>query len=116
MILIDVTTGDAITPKEISIKVQRAFSEEKLELLSYPLETIMSKKLETILSRGIATTRPRDLYDVYTLSKLKGEYINNSTLLIALKNTMKKRNSKFVISDYPNIIALIRNSEIQQQL
>ena len=69
LVTIDVTTGDAITPKEIDFNFQKMFSDESIALLSYPIETILAEKIETILSRGIATTRPRDFYDVYILSK-----------------------------------------------
>lgn len=86
-VTIDVTTGDVITPKEINFNFQKIFSDEKIELLSYPLETILAEKIETILSRGIGTTRPRDFYDVYILSKMKKEEISFVTLLDALKNT-----------------------------
>lgn len=116
LVSIDVTTGDAITLREIEFSVSRLFSDEKLELLSYPIETILAEKLETIFSRGVASTRPRDYYDVYTLSKSKWDNINFDTLKTALQNTMKKRESTFLLSDYSAIIQLLENSEVQLAL
>ena len=116
LVLIDVTTGDAITPHEIKFRVPRLFLDDKLELLSYTLETILAEKVETILSRSASSTRPRDYYDVYTLSKLRWNTIEFDTLKVALDNTMKKRESKFSLSDYPIIIQTSINSDVQKGL
>ena len=116
VISIDATTGDIITPNEIDFNFRKIFSDEKIELLSYPLETVLSEKLEAILSRGIATTRPRDFYDVHVLSKMKSDQINLQTLKIALQNTQRKRQSVFELSNYNQILDEIRASEFQNQL
>jgi Domain of unknown function (DUF1814). len=116
IVTIDVTTGDAITPKEMDFNFQTMFSEGKVVLLSYPLETILAEKLETILSRGIATTRPRDFYDVYILSRLKSEQISMQMLRQALGNTKARRQSVFELSDYNGILEAIKESEFQRQL
>lgn len=116
VITIDVTTGDVITPRETTFNFHKIFTDETIELLSYPLETILAEKLETILSRGIATTRPRDYYDVYILSKLKFSQINFHTLINALKNTKEKRDSVFNFSDVNLILDEIKKSDFQKSL
>jgi predicted nucleotidyltransferase component of viral defense system len=116
VVTIDVTTGDAITPKEVDFSFTKIFDDEIIELLAYPLETILAEKLETILSRGIATTRPRDFYDVYILYKLKGNQIDYKSLKQALINTMKKRQSKFNMSDYGIVLQELRDNNFQQDL
>jgi predicted nucleotidyltransferase component of viral defense system len=116
LVSIDVTTGDAITPREIEFSINRLFSDDKLSLLSYPIETIIAEKVETILARGIASTRPRDFYDVYMISKLRWNEINFTTLANALNNTMTKRESKLQLNDYPAIIEQLKTSQVQQQL
>ena len=35
-----------------------------IEVWTYNLETVLAEKLETIISRGVASTRPRDRYDL----------------------------------------------------
>ncbi|MCQ9210731.1 hypothetical protein [Granulicatella seriolae] len=55
-------------------------------------------------------------YDVYTISKLRWDEINFTTLATALKNTMAKRESKFQLDNYSAIMEQIKNSQIQQQL
>ena len=116
IISIDVTTGDIITPREVNFNFKKMFNEDKIELLSYPLETVLAEKIETILSRGIAITRPRDFYDVYILSKLKADQINYHTLKLAIENTKEKRKSTFVTADYELIISELRESNFQYQL
>ncbi|MCQ9210585.1 nucleotidyl transferase AbiEii/AbiGii toxin family protein [Granulicatella seriolae] len=116
VVTVDVTSGDAITPKEIDFNFRMIFSDEKIELLSYPIETILAEKIETILSRGVGTTRPRDYYDVYILYKLKLDVIHYGVLKDALFNTKGKRQSIFKFSESNDILGAIRNSTFQQQL
>lgn len=113
---IDVTTGDKITPKEISFGFKSMFSNDEIKVLSYPVETILAEKIETILSRGIGSTRPRDFYDVYILSKLRENEIDYGVLSVAFKNTRLKRNSVFKLKDYRKIMTNIEDSEFQQNL
>ena len=116
VVTIDVTTGDAITPEEVSLNFRQIFSDNEIELLSYPVETILSEKIETILHRGIAITRPRDFYDVYILSKLKFDKIDIMALRRALINTKAKRQSVFEFSDYHLILTEISESDFQRKL
>lgn len=69
-ISVDITTGDVITPKEIKYTFEKIMDNESIELFSYPLETVLSEKIETILSWGVFSTRPRDYYDVFILSRI----------------------------------------------
>jgi len=116
VVTIDVTTGDVITPEEINFKFPKFFSNESIELLTYPLETVLAEKLESILSLGIATTRPRDFYDVHALLKMKFKYINIQTLKEAIENTKSKRKSVFELFEYQLILDVILSSQFQKQL
>ena len=62
---IDITTGDAITPKEILYVFKMIFEEGSFGVWAYNIETVLAEKVETILRRGELNTRPRDFYDVY---------------------------------------------------
>ena len=97
IVTIDVTSGDIITPREVDFNFKQLFADTKIELLSYPIETVIAEKIETILSRGIATTRPRDYYDVYILLKTQINMFDVLTIKQALENTMRKRASSFDI-------------------
>lgn len=107
---VDVTTGDRITPREITYTFQLLFDERSISIQAYNLETILAEKLETVLSRNIANTRPRDFYDIYILYTLRGSECTPAVLKSALEETAKKRGSVTVLTQYKSIVDSIRNS------
>ncbi|HEL2315706.1 TPA: nucleotidyl transferase AbiEii/AbiGii toxin family protein [Streptococcus suis] len=116
VVFIDITTGDRITPREITYQLRSVFSENKLEVWTYNLETVLAEKLETIIRRGAASTRPRDRYDLYTLYHLRKDEIDISLLKTALNNTAKKRESLDVLTNWESQLEEIRSSDYQNQL
>ncbi len=112
---LDITTGDKITPKEITYEFRLLLEDRTIKVLSYNLETILSEKLETVISRSDQNTRPRDFYDVYILFKLQSHNINEQLLKDAIIATSKKRNSLHIIENYNQIIQVIKNSEVMNQ-
>ena len=108
---IDITTGDKITPKEIQYQFPMMFSENKISVLAYNLETVLAEKLETILSRGDQTTRSRDFYDVFIIWKLHSRYISKVDLLEALIKTSLKRNSYSLLNSYKETVNSIQISQ-----
>lgn len=108
---VDVTTGDAITPKEIEYTFKLLFDDRKISILAYNLETILAEKIETVLSRSIANTRPRDFYDIYIIYKLRSKECNLKTLKDAIEKTTEKRGSLHVLSEYQNILNNIQDSD-----
>jgi Uncharacterized conserved protein len=107
---VDITTGDKITPREIAYSFRLLFEERAISVMAYNLETIFAEKLETILSRSIASTRPRDLYDIYILNALKGAECNPIVLKTALEETANKRGSAKALRSYKETMATILNS------
>lgn len=116
VVIIDITTGDQISPREISYQMQSVFSENKLEVWTYNLETVLAEKLETIIRRGAASTRPRDRYDLYTLYHLRKDEIDVPVLKSAVHNTAKKRESLDILINWKNQLDAIRSSDYQNQL
>lgn len=116
VVFIDITTGDRITPREITYQLQSVFSENKLEVWTYNLETVLAEKLETIIRRGAASTRPRDRYDLFTLYHLRKDEIDIPILKTALNNTAKKRESLDVLTNWESQLEEIRSSDYQNQL
>ncbi len=100
---LDITTGDKITPKEISYEFKLLLEDRTINVLAYNLETVLAEKLETIISRGDQNTRPRDFYDVYILCKLHIQNIDAGLLQKAMIATSEKRGSKAVLENYINI-------------
>lgn len=111
---IDVTFGDTITPKaeprDFRSILDGAVS---IRLLAYTVETLMAEKLQTILKRGVATTRPRDFYDLYMLHA-RGDY-SKATLSTAVKATFSNRHSEEYFNARKEIVEMLSKSEFQRQ-
>lgn len=116
VVFIDITTGDKITPREINYSMTSIFTNESIKIWTYNLETVLAEKLETIISRGLASTRPRDRYDLFTLYKLRKEEINLEVLKNALENTAEKRKSKDTIYNWEEQVRGIEISDYQKEL
>ena len=113
---LDLTTGDAITPREIEYTYLCIFSKKDIKIMAYPLETILAEKYETIIRRNITTTRMRDFYDLYTLYKLKKDEIDYKILKEAIERTSDKRGSQEIMKDYEEIIEDIKEDSYLRSL
>ena len=111
-----ITTGDTITPKEITYGYKLLLEDKVINLCSYPIETIIAEKIECILSRNILGTRMRDYYDIYMLERLFKDRINKENQKKALLNTCAKRNTENVLTNSSDIIVDIENDWGQQNL
>ncbi len=106
---IDIATGDVITPKAINYKYLPTLGEKHINLWAYNIETVLAEKLEIILSRVEVSSRMRDYYDIYLISKMSFEKINQNHFRKAVENTFKERGYD---GDISNAVAKIKNSEI----
>lgn len=114
-IKIDLTTGDAITPKAIRYKFLSNFEKKSIDVWAYNIETILAEKVETILRRGILNTRLRDYYDVYILIKSRGHIINRKTFTSALIATAEKRSSLTAVRDRENTLSAIHSDPLMRR-
>ena len=112
---IDITTGDAITYKEIEYDYNLMLEDRKIPVWSYNLETILSEKFEAVIKRGITGTRIRDFYDVYMLINTQEENINKKLLTVAINLTSEHRESTDLIRDWKKSLELLRNDEDMQK-
>ena len=106
-LMIDITTGDIITYKEVEFKYNTLFDNETINIMTYNYETIIAEKFESIISRNIDNTRMKDYYDLYMFVNLKWNDINKETLRKAIINTSKNRETLSYIenaNDYINLI------------
>lgn len=113
---IDITTGDAITPKEIEYLYPCLFQEESLRILAYPLETILAEKYESVIKRNIATTRMRDFYDLYNLYNLKKDEIDFGILTQAIISTAKIRDSLSFMKQAKDVVEDIKEDTYLKEL
>ena len=106
-LMIDMTTGDVITYKEVEFKYSTLFDNEIINIMTYNYETIIAEKFESIISRNIDNTRMKDYYDLYMFVNLKWNDINKDTLRKAIINTSKARKTVDYINNANKYIELI---------
>jgi hypothetical protein len=80
---VEVNVGDPIRPDPVRVVLPRVLGNEPLEVLGYPLATVLAEKLVTAVERGSANTRWRDFADVYLLTRTNdqrgGELVTSIT-------------------------------------
>lgn len=113
---LDLTTGDAITPREIEYSYPCIFHENDIRVFAYPIETIIAEKYESIIKRNITTTRMRDFYDLYALYNLKKNEIDMDILKTAIIRTSSRRESLETIKIAYEIIEDIKNDPYLKEL
>ena len=106
---IDITTGDAITPKEVLYVFKMIFEEGSFGIWAYNIETVLAEKVETILRRGELNTRPRDFYDVYILAKT--QTFEHSVFVEALKSTATHRETTHIFTNISSRLEEISGSD-----
>lgn len=93
VIKLDISTNDVITPGAIEYEYKLLFEDRVISLLTYNRETLLAEKVQTILTRGIASTRLRDYYDVYSIMKMQTDEVDKALLREAFNATCRKRES-----------------------
>lgn len=73
---IDISTGNAITPREVRYSFKLMLEDRTIEIWAYNLETVLAEKMEAVVSRVTANTRMRDFYDLHILNQLHGQNIS----------------------------------------
>lgn len=116
VVYIDITTGDSLTPREISYRFPSLFNDEELSIQAYNIETVLAEKIETVISRAEASTRPRDRYDIYNLYKLRQNEIDMVILKKAIQNTFKARQSTEFLMRWRTSIKKLIESEYQMEM
>lgn len=89
---IDISTGDVITPHEISWYHHTIFNDQKIMVMAYNMETILAEKIEAIVARQ--------------------EQINFKMLETAINATAKLRGTDYLLPKYQEIIQEVSNSKV----
>ena len=113
---IDISTGDAITPREVRYSFKLMLEDRSIEIWAYNLETVLAEKLETVVSRATTNTRMRDFYDIYILDQLHGNTLNRQTLYDALLATAKKRGTERHLAEAVDVLNEVESSPVMQKL
>ena len=113
---IDISTGDAITPREVRYSFKLMLENRSIDIWAYNLETVLAEKLETIITRTTTNTRMRDFYDIYILDQLHGNTLNRQTLYDALLATAKKRGTERHLAEAVYVLNEVESSPVMQKL
>lgn len=107
---LDINVGDPITPapEPIVLPSQRP-GLPPVNLLGYPIETVLAEKITTAISLGDANTRDRDYADIYTLT---GRHeLDRHRMRNALRNTSRHRGIELVaLSEVTANLGVLRQS------
>lgn len=96
-----------ITPKAVEYNYKLMFEDRTISVLTYNKETLLAEKMQTIINRGIANTRLRDFYDVYSIMNFYGEQIEPLILYDTFSATCEKRKTIFSKDDIEATLHLI---------
>ncbi len=90
---LDFGFGDAITPAPSIAHFPSLFrGDDSVQMLTYPVETVIAEKLHAITRFGLENTRLKDYYDLFILSTTM--VINGADMSEALRRTFASRNSR----------------------
>jgi predicted nucleotidyltransferase component of viral defense system len=103
--IIDIGVGDVVSPnyKKRAIPTQLDGFEMPI-INTYSLESMIAEKLHAILFRLNTTSRMKDFYDIYYISKLSN--FTGSVLQTAIQKTFINRNMKIDSGTMPSFISL----------
>lgn len=113
---IDISTGDAITPREVRYSFKLMLEDRSIDIWAYNLETVLAEKLETIITRATTNTRMRDFYDIYILEQLHETTLNPKILHDALLATAHKRGSEKYLNQAEEVFDEVENDLVMQKL
>jgi len=91
-IQIDIGFGDVITPAASEAVLPTLLDLPAPKLLAYPKESVIAEKFEAMVSLGIANSRMKDFYDLWSLCR---DFPFDGHLLSeAVRNTFAQRRTK----------------------
>ena len=109
---VDFGIGDVIVPasQKQMIPVQlEDFSQP--EIMTYSLESTVAEKLDALIQRMELTSRMKDIYDIYYISKMFD--FDGLALQQAIFETLQNRGTDYDKDSFDRVIALAEDSNIQ---
>ncbi len=86
---IDIGFGDAITPGPQAVTYPTLLDFPAPQLNAYPRETVVAEKFQAMVQLGMANSRMKDFYDVWTLAR-KFDF-DGTMLCAAIRATFQRR-------------------------
>lgn len=88
---VDVGFGDAITPAPRVEMIPTLLDFPAPRVRAYPAETVVAEKFQAMVSLGVANTRLKDFFDVWTL--LQTREFDGAVLADAIEATFRRRST-----------------------
>mgnify|MGYP001265014428 CR=1 FL=1 len=111
---IDFGFGDVIHPsKQMQVIPTQLGDFTSPSVGSYPIETIVAEKIDAILDLMEFTSRMKDYYDLYTISR--NFEINRDSLRTAIIKTFANRDRKFDKDALSTVIGFDQDNEMQRK-
>lgn len=107
---IDVSTGDTITPREVSWYHHTIFNNQQIMIMAYNTETILAEKIETVIVRKDLNTRLKDYYDLYLFDKVQLQNIDFKVLNTAIRTTATIRGTEALLVTYEETAKTLKDS------
>ena len=108
---VDIGVGDIIVPGTTSRTMQTQLEGfDAPEILTYSLESTVAEKLDAILQRFELTSRMKDFYDIYYLSRtfdFEGEKLKT-----ALQKTLLNRGTPYGEDSFARVLALAEDEDM----
>lgn len=107
----DIGVGDVIVPGATARSMQTQLDGfDAPEILTYSLESTVAEKLDAILQRYELTSRMKDFYDIYYLSRtfdFEGEKLKT-----ALQKTLQNRGTPYEENSFARVLALAEDEDM----
>lgn len=111
-VIIDIAAGDPIVPGPRELSFPTLLSQESLTIKAYSIESLIAEKFHALALRGLRTSRLKDCYDLWALSRehpFDGELLQQ-----AIQATFAARDLAFT-PDLPIILTLAFAEDEQKQ-
>lgn len=107
---VDIGFGDAVTPGPENVEYPVMLAEfDAPKLRAYPRYTVVAEKFEALTSLGIANSRMKDYFDLWTMAR-HCEF-DGETLRQAIRATFQRRNT-----DIPNQVPFGLSADFAKDL
>lgn len=111
---IDIGVGDVIVPKPEHRKINTQLPDFETPVIrTYSLESTIAEKFDAILQRFELTSRMKDFYDIYYLSRTFD--FEGAKLQTAIFETLQRRGTPYDRDSFKRVIGLDDNGDIQKR-
>ncbi len=111
---IDIGVGDVIVPKPEHRKINTQLPDFETPIIrTYSLESTIAEKFDAILQRFELTSRMKDFYDIYYLSRTFD--FEGAKLQAAIFETLQRRSTPYDRDSFKRVVALAEDVDIQKR-